>query len=202
MMTKIARYRLAPEAYPYLLALLLGGVTLHFLDLFVGWVVWCALALAMAFAFRDSVRDIPALPLAVLSPIDGVVVSVAQFPNDAIFGGGSVRIDVQGKWLGGFALLGPTEGKVHRYWLEDGRQWVWIKTDEDDDVAVGLERSRITNRSRIYVPVGQRVGQGRRLGFASVASSMTIVVGGMPKIEVKPETRLRAGETVLATLRH
>jgi phosphatidylserine decarboxylase len=169
------------------------------------------LFLVMRF-YYDPDRELPSYPLGVMSPVDGVVVSVDLF-HDPFLDRASQRIRIQTGMLGVYYGRSPTEGKMMEFWpflSEDKQEYtrentsgaLWIKTDEDDDVTVIATKKSGWGHTRCEIQAGERVGQARRCGRFPVGSCLDIMVEENAFIEVAPGQRVLAGIDRLATFNH
>jgi phosphatidylserine decarboxylase len=70
------------------------------------------------------------------------------------------------------------------------------------EVAVVQIASRLVRQIAAFVKVGQKVALGQRIGVIRLGSQVDVVLPARPDLEVtvKPGERVRAGETLLATL--
>ena len=198
----LLRYRISPEGFPYLFAVLsLGTLSYYFVHQPYVLVSMVVLTCIIFYIFRDSKRDIPSVPLGVVSPIDGEIIDI-QKADLAKLECEGLRIKIRGHALGTYVLRGPTEGKVNRYWVEGRTQFYCIETDEGDRVALGLDVGLMGYRPRLKTQVGERVGQGRRFGFIPAATEVTLAIAGDPRTDITIGQDVRSGETIVATIRH
>ena len=176
--------------------------------------LWALTAL-LAFVFREPLPDIPNLPLAVLSPGDGVVVEVAEardpwLERKAL----RVRVDLGGLGIG--VLRSPVEGKVMDYWTsaqpfnEPGTLRVtggspncystWVQTDEGDDVVFAVSSLRPISRFKLYSAPGERIGFGQRMGFIYFANVVDVYTPAGTRRQASTGDAVHAGSSVLAEL--
>jgi phosphatidylserine decarboxylase len=161
--------------------------------------------IGIVYLFRDPRREIPASPLAVLSPADGVVASIEQV-SDPYLDRRAIRMVINMSRTGVFSTRSPVEGKV----LEprntgDGTNrphGVWLQTDEGDDLVMVMHRGPLRNVPHCYVRVGERVGQGQRCGHVPMGGLVEVYLPRNSRILVTPESQLKAGSDVIATLVH
>jgi phosphatidylserine decarboxylase len=201
------------EAWPSIFILLIIAVLVLQL---LGWVyslpVWF-LIVVILYLFRDPDRDVPSVPLAVVSPVDGVVLSI-QNQRDPYLGREAIHVVLKMNSTGIFSIRGPLEGKVHERWfLDQGQQYPgandvcnqteissWIQSDEGDDVILTMHRNKML--PRCYVHEGERVGQGQRCGFQTFGGIVGLYLATNSHIEIKAGDKVFAGKDILATLRH
>jgi len=178
------------------------------------------LVLLIAFLYRDPQRAIPPLPLAVLSPVDGVVLFVKQ-GHDPYLERPSYQIRLRIRRLGIFGLRSPIEGKLMDQWFfqsgdDDGPPQLmvssadghasyyvhWIQTDEKDNVVFALEAPYYWQRPTCYVSAGERVGQGQRCGRMRFGGFVDLYIPASAGLNVVHGDSVSAGVSVLATLNH
>ena len=174
------------------------------------------LVLGVSFLFRDPKREVPAQPLAVVSPVDGIIQKITEVA-DPCLERQAQRVSLCMGWHGSYVVRSPIEGKVARRWLDrlTGNRCdpdagndelndlgVWIQTDEEDDVVVLIPGGKLLRNPRIYANAGERIGQGQRCGFIRFGSRVDVLVPLDSRILVSPGERVRSGETVLAKLVH
>lgn len=170
------------------------------------------LALFCLYLFRDPDRDVPSLPLAIVSPADGSVISVEQV-EDPYIKRPAICIKVQMSFWGTYITRSPTEGKIIERWfsaplkdknkdLDIASYGLWVQTDEKDDVVLVMTRRSALNMPLCYVQSGERIGQGQRCGLIRFGSDLQVYVPDNSKIEVQPGDKVQAGSSVIATLVH
>jgi phosphatidylserine decarboxylase len=73
----------------------------------------------------------------------------------------------------------------------------------DLEIAVVQIASRLVRQIAGYVDIGQSVTAGQRIGVIRLGSQVDVVLPARPdmQVTVKPGQRVRAGETILATLK-
>ncbi|WP_405222469.1 phosphatidylserine decarboxylase [Lentisalinibacter sediminis] len=204
--------RIAPEGMPWILtalAALATGVAL------VGW--WAgvplgALVAALVLLFRDPWRDIPAAPLGVLAPVDGVVTEITG-AGPGILDREAVRVTMRIHNFGAYTARSPIEGKVldPRDNLSDHSRWLdvhgmWVRSDEDDDVVVLVHGPKHGPKwfgaPRAFLGYGERVGQGQRFAYMRLARTAEVYLPADAHVRVKTGQKVRAGTDSLAELRH
>ena len=168
------------------------------------WVLFVVLLMV----FREPNRIVPSLPLAIISPVDGKVVSVEQH-HDKWLNRKAMVIRIQIHEPGISALRSPTEGKVMDFWTNLGSQdaatgspteyTMWVQTDEADDVVFSVV-TRAFSRFKADVAPGERVGQGQRNGFIFFGKRVDVLVPANSSAQVRPGDAILAGSGVVATL--
>ena len=188
---------------PFLVLAALAVLVVHFF----GW-VWSAplwlMCAAIVYLYRDPNREIPASPLAVVSPADGVVTSVEEV-SDPYLDREAVRLGIQMSHAGVYSTRSPVEGKIlePKNARDDGQpHGVWLKTDEDDDLVVVMHRGPLHNLPRCYVRIGERIGQGQRCGYIQMGGRVEVYLPRHSRIQVSSGSQVKAGSDVIATLVH
>lgn len=196
------RYPLiAREGWP---AILLAGIGAALIGYKLGWLwslpLWL-LALALGYLFRDPSRQVPASPLAVVSPVDGHVTAI-ETVQDPYVERDAQRVRIRMHPYGVFSTRAPAEGKI----LEPQRggpgrpHGVLLRTDGGDDLVVVMNRGPLRNPPRCYVRFGERVGQGQRCGFVTLGSEIELYLPANSRVKVRAGDRVRAGADVIAQL--
>jgi len=189
---------------PLLLLVLAGVLVLHFLGVRESLPFW-GLAVLILVIFRDPDREVPSLPMSVLSPADGRVVAVEQ-TQDPYLQRTSVRISIDMHPYGVFTTRSPVEGKVLQppKSADDSKHphGVWLQTDEGDDIVMVMNRGRLQNKPQCYVRIGDRIGQGRRCGFVHLGGRIDVFLPANSLPVVEPGSAVRAGTDAIARLKH
>lgn len=201
------RYPLfAREGRPYLAVAVGVALTLHLVSWKLAVPAWLA-CVWLVFVFRDPPRTIPSVPLAIVSPVDGKVLSVTQ-TRDTYLQREAQRISIVMRWYDVYSLRSPTEGKVVKAWFSaaDGeskaRASLWIQTDETDDVVTSISGGFWWWKPRCQTQSGERVGQGQRCGFMHFGSRVEVLLPESSIAEVKPGDPVVSGESIIAHLHH
>ena len=166
------------------------------------WLFW----FPFAFFVRDFHRDIPPIPLAAISPADGTVADVSTC-TDPYLNRQALCYTIHQSMWGEFNLHSPIEGKVEQLWLREPTNnhkalVFWIQTDEQDDVVVHIElHSRWRHASTTLHP-GERVGQGRRCGFAASKCRVHVYMPENAQSVVQRGDKVIAGKNIIAKLVH
>jgi phosphatidylserine decarboxylase len=189
---------------PLLVAALAAVLVQNFIGLRESLAFW-ALALLVVVLFRDPERDIPSIPLTVLSPADGRVVAIER-TDDPYLRRPSLKLSIDMNAYGVYTTRSPIGGKV----LEPpdnhaGKQHphgVWLQTDEGDDIVLVMNRGRLNNKPRCYIRIGDRIGQGKRCGFVHLGGRVDLYLPGNSQPLVAVGTAVQAGSDVVARLVH
>ncbi len=175
------------------------------------------LVVFILFIYRDPKREIPSAPLALVSPADGVVVKIDRI-QDPYLERTAIRIVVKMSFWDSYSTRSPTEGKIIKRWFHGPGQnnegdhedknksslrfGIWVQTDEEDDVVMVMNRSKLFSMPQCYVQSGERIGQGQRCGFIRFGANVTVYVPENSKIDIHEGARVHAGTDIIATLIH
>lgn len=198
----------AREGIPFLIAVAVGvWVTFRYIG-----PVYAALPtivfVMLYLVFRDPRRRIPAVPLGVVSPVDGRVMSV-DLVDKGVVQGEARRVFVRIDSLGTYTARCPVEGAVRDLNTIAGDKVVdyrtnalWIRTDEGDDVVLQFKGYRYGLAPRSFVRYGERLGQGQRCAYLRLTRIAEIHLPIESKVVVEPGQRVTAGRDVVAKLPH
>lgn len=164
------------------------------------------------YLFRDPTQTPPSLPLAVVSPIHGVVTQLGTV-RDPWLKRSAEGIVTQSGLLDIRSIYAPIEGKIMEQWSsvpnalpEDDSpphsSAYWIRTDEDDDVVLVITRARLGGAISFDYNPGERVGQGRRVGYANFGCSARLYLPHGSRYRVAADDHVAAGSSVVAMLVH
>lgn len=173
--------------------------------------MWFLLILAV-YLFRDPERIVPAVPLAIVSPIDGYVTKIESIQDTCLHRPAKL-INVLMHSQGVFTVRSPTEGLTKERWVgtcdeqkSDKQKQasilsVWLQTDEEDDVVLVVRGNRIHKPKCGLIP-GERIGQGQRCGFALFARDIDIILPEETKVNVQIGEKVVGGASVLGHFKH
>lgn len=189
---------------PLLVATLAGVLVLHFIGLPESLPFW-VLALLILVLFRDPERDIPSIPLSVLSPADGRVVEIEK-AEDPYLHRASLKVSIEMNAAGVYTTRSPISGKVmeppNNPRGDQSPHGVWLQTDEGDDIVLVMNRGRLHNKPRCYIRIGDRVGQGKRCGFVHLGGRVDMYLPENSRPQVSAGNAVHAGADVIAKLVH
>jgi phosphatidylserine decarboxylase len=200
--------------WPMMVVIILASIV-HYL---YGWMLaiglWLLVPL-LAYLYRDPRRQVPPLPLGIMAPVDGKVITVSEL-RDPYLGREAIRIKMRGHLWGVFTIRSAMEGKVNNQWFgalpENGEDRgiykksgipafaQWTQSDEGDDIITTLTPRFVGRKIGCRVQSGERIGQGKRCGFVPFGAIVEIFVPTDCRIDVKTGDKIQAGTTVVATL--
>ena len=200
---------LASDGWPFFFGGLL--VLLFALKYQQWWLVFlCGLYFATAFLlFRDPHREVPSIPLAVVSPVDGVV-EIVECLQEGLLKRESLYLKIKLSKSGAYTTRSPTEGKIMSLNdAESGSRLVeshglWVRTDENDDVVMLLRGSGYKSLYPAVADIryGERVGQGDRIGLNRLADYVELYLPAGVKLLVGLNDKVYAASSVLAEYQH
>ena len=198
----------AREGIPFLLAAALGvAAAWRFGEpqygalplLLFGWFL---------LVFRDPVRAIPAVPLGVISPVDGTVVEV-ELTNKGALEGEAHRISIRVNSLGTYTARCPVEGKIMDFRgavpnsaAIGSVSGLWVQTDEAADVILQFRGHRFGFAPLAFLGYGERVGQGQRCAYLRLTRLAEVQLPVNARVLVTKGQKVTAGVDVLARLPH
>lgn len=199
---------IARQGWP-LIAVLLALIVAA--KVFVGWLpaaVLVLMVLAVVFVFRDPRREVPPVPLAVVSPASGTVASVDKV-TDPWLEREAHRCRIHMSLLDVHSLRSPIEGKVMNQWSskpqEPGirRRYTYhIRTDEGDDVTLSLGTGTAGLMVRLTLQCGDRIGQGQPCGFLFFAGVIDVYMPESMRMEAKQGDHIDSGTGIIGKLVH
>lgn len=199
---------IAQEAWPFLIILLGLAVLAEFFVSSVLFILILILFFIAAYLLRDPVREIPSEPLAVVSPVYGIVTLIEE-AEDVRLNIKAKRIQVTVRLHDVYSLRAPIEGKVIEHWCsnpdknESCRHFDFhLKTDEGDDIVTAVRLKDIIRKFHFYMHLGERVGQGQRCGYLYFGGVIDVFIPLESKVLVEEGEYVKSGSTVLARLIH
>ncbi len=204
-------FPIAPEGRIFVI----GTAWLAVITLLFGYTQMGALlvfvAIALLLLFRDFVRRIPTQALGILAPTDGTIQSLEQ-STDPFTGKPAWRIVFRQRMLGEYNLNVPQEATLmRRVWpgkeSDDkpdpqlaGQLGLFFETDEGHSFTLSVDLRRWPRFIRIPVITGNRVGRGKRLGFAGFGGDVTLWLPITAQVSARPGQRVLAGMDLLGEL--
>lgn len=198
----------AREGIPFvLIAAAAGGISLRY-----GGIEYAAVSAVLLvwlyLIFRDPKRDIPAIPLGVVSPVDGVIIDVGLTGKSAL-NGEAHKIIIRIDSLGTYTARCPVEGKImdfHGDLKKDQARTesngLWVQTDEGDDVVLQFHGHRFSLAPLAFLRYGERVGQGQRCAYLRLTRFAEVQLPINGRVQVTAGQKVIAGNDVLAKLPH
>jgi len=156
--------------------------------------------------FRDPLRDVPPLPLAVIAPVDGKITEICA-SRDEILPGNWTRISIRANSLGAYTVRSPIEGTIYDIREQSrtglsGRKTgsLWIRSEDQYDVVLLFPGRHGRWGPKAFVRYGERVGQGQRFAYLRLAPRATVFLPESARVEVGVGDYVLAGTGVLANI--
>lgn len=204
----------AREGWPFIA----GAVAISALvSMYAGW-IWSApcwiIALFVLQFFRDPPRVVPQKVNAVLSPADGRIVAVEN-TQDPYLKRDAIKVSVFMNVFNVHSNRSPVDGKVHNEWyfpgkfinaslpkasLENERNALWIKTDNDLDITCVQIAGLIAKRIVCHTKIGEHLVRGQRFGFIRFGSRVDVYLPLNTEVKVNIGDKVHATLTILAEL--
>ena len=198
----------AREGFPFLTITLIG-IWVAFQYAGAGYAILPAVLFAYFYlVFRDPRRDVPAIPLGIVSPVDGTVTDIGLTDKGAL-NGEAHKIIIRVNSLGTYTARCPVEGKIMDFRGDQPNKNVpaetsglWVRTDENDDVILQFFGHRFGLAPRAFLRYGERVGQGQRCAYLRLTRFAEVQFPINGRVLVTAGQRVAAGSDVLAKLPH
>jgi phosphatidylserine decarboxylase len=203
---------IAPDAWPYLIALVSCGAVCFFLGWPIPAGIFIFLAAFVAFFFRDPERRIPVDPMVAVSPADGKVMYIQDLDNDEFIGGPAKKISIFLSVFNVHINRAPIAGTVKMRNYRAGKMLPAYKThasEENERNSIGIEGANarvvvhqitglIARRIVCRVDTGAELAQGERYGLIKFGSCTELIVPASTEVLVKPGDKVTGGESILA----
>jgi phosphatidylserine decarboxylase len=203
---------IAREGHGLLLLVAVCAALLHaFLGFYAAIPAWGLLGL-LFYQFRDPTQTPPSLPLAIVSPIHGRITASGP-TRDPWLKRDSESVAVTTGIFDIRSIYAPIEGKIVEQWTtipdpEPGEgcpkhsNAFHIRTDERDDIVLVITRGEWGGNVSIAYNPGERIGQGRRIGYANFGCSARLYLPAGSQLAVAAGDKVAAGSSIVAMLVH
>ena len=156
--------------------------------------------------FRDPRRQIPAIPLGVVSPVDGRIKSV-DLVDRGVVQGEAHRILISIDPLGTYTARCPVEGVIKDLntlaadkVVDYRTNALWVQTDEGDNVVLQFFGYLLNFAPAAFVRYGERIGQGQRCAYLRLTRIAEVHMPISARVLVEPGQRVTAGLDVIGKL--
>ncbi len=166
------------------------------------WLAWLLL-ITLLFLFRDFKRVIPAIPVAVISPIDARVIEIREI-YDPYLNRDAKSVRLRQSVFGELNVHSPVEGKVQNLWVNSPttpaypQLAIWVQTDERDNIVMAADLNSVLRHASCRISVGQKLGQGQRCGLMAFACEVEVYLPATAHITIRVGQSVRAGGDKLA----
>ena len=206
---------LHPDGFKFVAVGVVATLLLFLLWVPAGWAA-AVVTLWMVYFFRDPWRVTPTRPGLLISPADGIVVSIAAATPPAELAMGDVAVVRIGIFLnifdvhvtrapvgGRVAAMRYTKGRfvnasLDKASLDNERLAIRIAPPEGPDVAFVLVAGLVARRIVCNLYDGQQVASGQRIGIIRFGSRVDIYCPPPYVPMVVAGQRMVGGETVIA----
>ena len=204
---------LAREGWPFAAVILAAALVATW---FFGWwsaPLWLAALFVIQF-FRDPPREVPEDPRAVVSPADGLIVSVEK-TRDPFLDRDALKVSVFMNVFNVHSNRAPVDGAVKKRWYHSGtflnaaldkassdneRNALWFRARSGHDVTCVQIAGLIARRILCYAKAGDTLARGQRYGFIRFGSRVDLYLPLDAQVNAAIGEKVYAGETVLARL--
>jgi phosphatidylserine decarboxylase len=208
--------RLAPEGYPFIAGFGLLTLAVAFFAGPLFAVVPFVPTLFMVYFFRDPDRDVPAADGRFLSPADGRVLQIRDMHETEYLGSDVKEISIFMSPLNVHVNRAPCDGKVKRVKHNKGKYTAAYREDSSlknenivmvldtkyGDILVRQVAGFLARRAVCRKREGDVLKSGERYGIIKFSSRLDTCLPKDVEIKVKLGQRVKAGETVIAEMRH
>jgi phosphatidylserine decarboxylase len=204
-------FPIASAGWAYLAVL--GAITaiLYYYSYKTVSVLTASMFLFTAYFFRNPRRTIPKDSRAVLSPADGVVLSVSNVHEDKFLGGSAKKVSIFLSIFNVHVNRSPVAGEVKYVRYVPGKFLPAFKShasEINERNYVGLESTGfrvlvcqitgfIARRIVCYAKEGNRLDRGQMFGMIKFGSCTEIYVPEDVEILVGPGDSVKGGETII-----
>lgn len=197
------------DGIPFVLVPAITAVMFGLFQIWLGVVVFVALAIFMAFFFRDPSRQVPTDPNIVVSAADGRVTRIEERDDGRLVSVFLSPFDVH-------INRSPIAGRVVDITYTPGRK----SPATSDHASIQNERNALTicngslrvvctqiagilaRRIVCWPVVGEHLERGQKFGLIKFSSRTDLLLPLDCEIQVKVGERVRGGETIIARLDH
>ncbi len=198
----------AQEGLPFLILTAVAFfAALRYMDIALA-VAIALLFFVLVLVFRDPPREVPSVPLGVVSPVDGQVVEIDRVDR-GVLEGEAHRVVIRVDALGTYTARAPVEGKIFSLRsLASGKPTgyptnaLWIQTDEGDDVVLQFRGYPLGLAPRSFIRYGERVGQGQRCAYLRLARFAEVHLPIESKVLVEVGQVVRGGSDLIGKVPH
>jgi phosphatidylserine decarboxylase len=204
---------LAREGWPFVAAVLAAALVATWLFGWWSMPLWLAALFVIQF-FRDPAREVPDDPRAVVSPADGVIVSVGR-TRDPFLERDALKVSVFMNVFNVHSNRAPVDGAVKKRWHHSGsflnaaldkassdneRNALWFRARSGHDVTCVQIAGLIARRILCYVDEGAELVRGERYGFIRFGSRVDVYLPIDAQVQASLGDKVYAAESVIARL--
>lgn len=207
------RLPVAREGIPFILIGLVISILLISLGPLPLGVFFCILTLFTIYFFRDPERTNNAVPDAVLSPADGWIIGIRRLDDgDNPLGEPAIKVSIFMTVFNVHVNRIPISGRISKIAYHPGRFFsanldkaseeneknrITLETDKGGKVVFVQVAGLIARRIVCWIEEQDRVRAGQRFGLIRFGSRLDVYLPAGSRIVVLPQSRVKAGESVL-----
>lgn len=213
------KWYIIPEAFPLLGAgILVTAVVFGFFGSKAALIPFLFVLFTLYF-FRNPERFSQAGPLDVVSPADGVVLSVEEVVEERYLKGKALKISIFLNVFNVHINRAPISGEVEYLSYQPGkflpafkghashlneRNYLGIRSDHDPRLSLLVVQITgfIARRIVCWVKCGAKLHQGQRFGMIKFGSCTEVYLPQGAVIMVQKGHKVRGGETILGRLQN
>lgn len=165
-----------------------------------------AVLVLLFLLFRDPSRQIPSVPLGVVSPVDGVVESI-RLCDRGVTEGKARIVTLRISPFGTYTARSPVEGKISNLkklagerFGEFRRHALLLVTDEGAHVVLQFQGYPFGIAPRGLKGYGERHGQGQRCAYLRLARRAEVHLPDDAQLQIEEGDRVAAASTLIAKL--
>ncbi|MBO8138088.1 MAG: phosphatidylserine decarboxylase family protein [Desulfotomaculum sp.] len=206
-------YPIAQEGWLYLAVLAAVGIVFYLFNPYLA-VFPLILFLFVAFFFRNPKRVIPQDQNAVISPADGVILSVDEVEEERYINGKALRVTIFLSLFNVHINRSPVEGEVQYRYYRPGRFFPAFKghaSELNEKSYLGINTGRwrvvvtqvtgfIARRIVCWANVGDKLNRGEIFGLIKFGSCTELFLPLETELLVKPKDKVKGGETIIGRL--
>jgi phosphatidylserine decarboxylase len=201
---------MAKEGYPFLFPLLLLAGLFSYAGMNWPASVLFALALFIAYFFRDPERLIPADEGAIVSPADGKIVGIAAEPDKttrvsiflSVFNVHINRAPVSGVVESVFYRPGKFKAAFNATASVENEQNVLVIRSGSDRIRFSQIAGILARRIVCWKRPGDSVAKGERVGLIKFGSRVDIFLPENVALSIKLSDKVQGGASVIGRIKH
>lgn len=201
------------EGFPYIGGAVSAALVFFILKLEPVGAVFLILSFFFIYFFRDPERTPPSDPNLVVSPADGLVIKVKK-EGQSICPENTTEISIFMSPFDVHVNRIPFDGEIKEVVYTPGKFHSAFKEEalrENENIKIVLSTSYgdiilrqvagvIARRAVCWVKSGERLKRGERFGIIKFSSRVDICLPSSFRVTVKEGDKVKAGESVIATL--
>lgn len=206
-----------PDALPFAGVGLIITALVHIIFGSVWAVIPAFFSIFTMYFFRNPKRKVDAGPYDVISPADGVILSVEKVHEDKYLKGPAIKVSIFLSIFNVHVNRSPIAGLVEYVLYRPGRffpafkshasnlnerNYVGIRSEKNPDLALMVVQITgfIARRIVCWVKEGDKMTPGERFGLIKYGSCTEIYLPKNSEINVQKGTKVKGGKTIIGRL--